>query len=85
MTPRFSAQAGIQKGGPTPENPGRIESGTAGAFVAVADGRVDSAEREEAVHYIICEPALAHVRSTVFMQFIKNTVVICLCKQALTS
>jgi tellurite resistance protein len=25
---------------------------TAGAFVAVADGRVDSAEREEAVHYI---------------------------------
>jgi len=25
---------------------------TAGAFVAVADGRVDSAEREEAIHYI---------------------------------
>jgi tellurite resistance protein len=25
---------------------------TAGAFVAVADGQVDAAEREEAVHYI---------------------------------
>jgi tellurite resistance protein len=37
---------------------------TAGAFVAIADGRVDSAERDEAVHYIdqAIKPKLAKAR-----------------------
>jgi tellurite resistance protein len=37
---------------------------TAGAFVAIADGRVDSAERDEVVHYIdqAIKPTLAKAR-----------------------
>ena len=37
---------------------------TAGAFVAIADGWVDSAERDEAVHYIdqAIKPKLAKAR-----------------------